>query len=66
MTTTKVIMRRGQAGRLEIDHDDSHAADPTRRRKSFALLIHGVQPKGSAASAAVRALNGEGSYSRKE
>jgi hypothetical protein len=61
----RVIMRRGQAGRLEIDHDDSHAADPTRRRQSFALLIHGVQPKGSAASAAVRALNGEGSYSRK-
>ena len=60
----RVIMRKGEAGRLEIDHDDSHAADPTRRRKSFALLIHGVQPKGSAAGAAVRALNGEGSYSR--
>ena len=61
----RVIMRPEQARRLEIDHDDSHAADPTRRRMSFALLIHGVQPKGSAAGAAVRALNGEGSYSRK-
>lgn len=49
---------------LPIDHDDSHAADPTQRDQSFALLIHGVQPKGSAAAAAKQALNGRGSYSR--
>ena len=60
----RVILRKGQAGRLEIDHDDSHAADPTRRRRSFALLIHGTQPKGSPAAAAVKALKGEGSYTR--
>ena len=46
---------------LEIDHDDSHAALPG---PSFALLIHGIQPKGSEAGKAVRALRGKGSYSR--
>ena len=50
---------------LEIDTDDSHAALPELRNKSFALLIHGVQPKGSDASKAVQALGGVGSY-RKE
>lgn len=50
---------------LAIDTDDSHAALPELRNKSFALLIHGVQPKGSEAGKAVRELNGVGSY-RKE
>lgn len=49
---------------LEIDHDDSHAADPTKRNQNFALLIHGSQPPGSEAGKAVRALNGLGSYGR--
>ena len=49
---------------LEIDHDDSHAADPSKKNKSFALLIHGVQPAGSEASIALRKLKGKGSYSR--
>lgn len=46
---------------LEIDHDDSHAALPG---PSFALLIHGIQPAGSEAGKAVRALRGKGSYGR--
>ena len=41
---------------LEIDDDDSHAADPTKN-KDFALLIHGTQPKGSVAGKAVYAIN---------
>lgn len=52
---------------LEIDHDDSHAADPSKVNKDFALLIHGVQPKGSDASEAIKTLKKEGvkfSYSR--
>ena len=49
---------------LEIDHDDSHAADPSTWRKSFALLIHGTQPAGSEAGKAVKALNGKGSYGK--
>ncbi len=47
--------------KLEIDHDDWHAAVG---KKSFGLLIHGQQPSGSAASAAVQALNGVGSYGK--
>ena len=38
---------------LEIDHDDTHAAFG---KKNFALLLHGVQPKGSAASQALQAI----------
>ena len=41
---------------LVIDHDDSHAAIPSQRNNSFALLIHGTQPKGSKASEAIREL----------
>jgi len=52
------------AGSLEIDHDDSHAADPSKRGQNFALLIHGPQPAGSSWGKAVRTLNGVGSYQR--
>ena len=38
---------------LEIDHDDTHAAFGYQ---NFALLIHGTQPKGSAASVALSAI----------
>ncbi len=38
---------------LEIDHDDTHAAFG---KENFALLIHGTQPKGSAASVALQTL----------
>ena len=38
---------------LEIDHDDSHAAFG---KEDFALLIHGTQPAGSAASLALKAI----------
>ena len=42
---------------LEIDHDDWHAAFG---KESFALLIHGVQPKGSKASEALQKLKKKG------
>lgn len=57
----RVVFSEDDAMGLEIDHDDSHAALPG---PSFALLIHGIQPKGSEAGKAVRALRGRGSYSR--
>ena len=38
---------------LEIDHDDTHAAFG---KKNFALLIHGTQPAGSAASIALQKI----------
>lgn len=44
---------------LEIDDNDSHAAVPEWRDNSFALLIHGVQPKGSLASKALSLLKGK-------
>jgi hypothetical protein len=49
---------------LAIDHDDSHAADPLKRRESFALLLHGTQPAGTEAATALKALKGKGSYAR--
>ena len=47
---------------LEIDHDDTHAAFG---KDNFALLIHGTQPAGSAASKALSLLRkqGKGGYS---
>lgn len=57
----KVIYHTTQADNLPIDHDDSHAATIGG---NFALLLHGVQPKGSKASQALQALKGKGSYKR--
>ena len=54
---------------LEIDHDDSHAARPSLRDQSFALLIHGTQAKGSEANEALKLLRKnkiQHSYSRKQ
>lgn len=62
----RVIFSEAEANGLPIDHDDSHAADPSKAKESFALLLHGVQPKGSDASSALSALKGKGSYSRKK
>lgn len=55
---SKVVFSEAEADALgyEIDHTDEHAAIPSIRDESFALLIHGVQPKGSEASAAIKAL----------
>ena len=53
---------------LAIDHDDSHAARPDIKNDSFALLIHGVQPKGTEAAEALKLLKKnkvKHSYSRK-
>jgi hypothetical protein len=49
---------------LELDHDDSHAYDG---KKSFGLLIHGSQRKGSNASVALGNLRKKGikGYSKK-
>ena len=53
---------------LAIDHDDTHAAKPSLRNQSFALMLHGTQPKGSEAADALKLLKKNGvqhSYSRK-
>ena len=66
LRSAKVVFSEAEAEELglAIDHDDSHAAKPTLRDDSFALLLHGTQPKGSAASVALKQLKGQGSYSR--
>lgn len=53
----KVISHPSEAGDLEIDHDETHAAIGT---KSFALLLHGQQPKGSTAGAALKLMASQG------
>ena len=51
----KVVFSEEEAAKLglEIDHDDSHAYGVD---KSFALLIHGTQPKGTLAAKAKNKL----------
>jgi hypothetical protein len=65
LRSAKVIFSEDEAGDMDIDHDDSHAARPSLKNQDFALLIHGTQPKGSTAAEALKALKGKGSYSRK-
>lgn len=57
-------MAEAKALGLPIDHDDSHAADPTMKWVSFALLVHGPQKAGSDWGVAMRKLRGVGSYKR--
>lgn len=47
-----------EALNLEIDHDDSHCFG----NKSFALLVHGTQPKNSIAGAAIRKRRQQGKH----
>lgn len=62
----KVVYTEQEAAEagLEIDHDESHAVV---NGPSFALLLHGTQPKGSDAGEALKALKkqGKGGYSKK-
>jgi len=64
LRSAKVVFSEIEAGDLDIDHDDSHAARPSLKNQDFALLLHGTQPKGTSASEALKALKGRGSYSR--
>jgi len=41
---------------LEVDHDDTHAANPFWETEDFCLMIHNTQPKGSEASEAIKEL----------
>jgi hypothetical protein len=66
LRSAKVVFSESEAVELglDIDHDDSHAARPSLKNQDFALLIHGIQPKGTEAAKALKALKGKGSYSR--
>lgn len=63
LRSAKVVFSEEEAKELglEIDHDDSHAM---KVGNSFALLIHGTQPKNSEAAKAKTKLKGKGSYSK--
>ena len=58
MIQAHVVMHPDEAAamNLDIDHDDSHAINNTN---SFALLIHGTQPKDTDAAASLRKLKSE-------
>jgi hypothetical protein len=45
-----------EALNLEIDHDDTHAIE---NENSFALLLHGTQPKDSVSGEALKRLKRE-------
>ena len=61
LRSAKVVFSVAEAAELglEIDNDDSHACDPNKANQDFALLIHGVQPKGSKAAEALKILKKE-------
>lgn len=50
-------VKEAEEKRLEIDHDDYHAAFG---ENSFALLLHGVQPSGTKAGEALKSLKKQG------
>jgi hypothetical protein len=60
LRSVKVVLHPSETV-LEIDHTDEHAANPESfaRNQEFALLIHGIQPKGSKAAKAIRTLKSE-------
>jgi len=60
LPVSEVVYSEAEAAEkgLEIDTDDSHAMLQDGGT-SFALLIHGVQPKGSKAAAALKVLKGK-------
>jgi hypothetical protein len=60
LRSAKVVFSEDEAKQLglEIDHDDSHAANPLVG--DFALLIHGTQPAGTDAAAAKSKLKKAG------
>jgi len=67
----KIVYSEAEAisDNLAIDHTDEHAANPETSQQSFALMIHGIQPKGSLSSKAISVLKRNGvkySYNRKE
>lgn len=62
LRSTKVVFSYEEADilGLEVDHDDTHAANPFWATSDFALIIHGIQPKGSEAADAIKQLKKDG------
>lgn len=62
----KVVFSQYEAKKLglRIDTTDEIAARPSLRKKNFALLLHGQQPKGKASKAWQRIKKTHGGYSK--
>jgi hypothetical protein len=62
LRSAKVVFSYEEADMLglEVDHDDTHAANPFWGNDDFALIIHGIQPKGSEAADAIKQLKKDG------
>lgn len=58
LRSVKIVHSTYQARKLklQIDHDDSHAAIPSKKHKDFALLIHGIQKTKTKASKAIQRM----------
>lgn len=58
LRSVKIVFSKYQARKLklQIDHDDSHAALPSKKNKDFALLIHGIQKAKTKASKAIQRM----------
>jgi len=65
--TVSVVLSTQEAKKagLPIDKDDSHAVAPDGERKSFAVLIHGVQRAGSPQMVAVQKQRQKGNKKKK-
>lgn len=59
LRSVKVVFHPDEAGGLEIDHTDEHACRPSLKNQDFALLLHGQNPKNSAAAVAIQRLKKE-------
>ena len=60
LRSVRVINHPDEANGLEIDHDDSRSARPSFRNENFALLVHGINPKGSKAAEGIKRMKSEG------
>ena len=58
LRSAKVVFSYEEADMLglEVDHDDTHAANPLWANQDFSLMIHNTQPKGSEAGEAIKEL----------
>ena len=62
LRSAKVVFSYEEADMLglEVDHDDTHAANPFWENEDFCLMIHNTQPKGSEAGEAIKQLKKDG------
>lgn len=60
LRSVKVINHPSEADGLEIDHTDEHACRPSLKNQDFCLILHGIQPANTAASAGIKRMKLEG------